>query len=105
LGWDNISELPRWKEPDKIIGLCKLVAFPRPGASLPDLDAINKMIPGLTERVILMERPFIDISATKIRERVAKGLDISQMVPKAVAAYIKQNKLYKAKPVRKKVRK
>lgn len=94
LGWDNLPELPRWKNPQQVIELCKLVAFPRLGSSLPDIDAIDKVIPGLCQRIILMERPMIDISATQIRERVSKGLDISNLMPEAVAEYIKQNRLY-----------
>jgi nicotinate-nucleotide adenylyltransferase len=97
LGWDNIPELPRWKDPQKLIEICTLVTFPRPDVSLPDLEAINKIIPGLTEHIIVMERPLLDISATRIRERVAKGLDISQMVPAKVVEYIKQNRLYLGK--------
>jgi nicotinate-nucleotide adenylyltransferase len=95
LGWDNIPDLPRWKEPQKLIELCTLVAFPRPGVSLPNLEAVNKIIPGLTECLIIMERPLLDISATQIRERVAKGLDISNLVPAAVERYIKEKGLYR----------
>jgi nicotinate-nucleotide adenylyltransferase len=94
LGWDNLPELPRWKDPRKVIELCKLVAFPRPGSSLPDIDAIDKVIPGLCQRIILMERPMIDISATQIRQRVSKGLYISNLVPASVAEYIKEKGLY-----------
>ncbi|MDO9334609.1 MAG: nicotinic acid mononucleotide adenylyltransferase, partial [Dehalococcoidales bacterium] len=58
------------------------------------LDALDEKIPGLLKRVIIMERPEMDISATEIRERVAKGLDISKLVPEAVEVYIKQHHLY-----------
>jgi len=95
LGWDNLPELPRWRDPREVIELCKLVAFPRPGSSLPDIDVIDKLIPGLCQRIILMERPMMDISATQIRERVAKGLDISELVPKSVAEYIRDKGLYR----------
>lgn len=94
MGWDNLPDLSRWKEPSRIIELCHLVALPRPGYSLPDLDALDEKIPGLLKRVIIMERPEMDISATEIRERVAKGLDISKLVPEAVEVYIKQHHLY-----------
>jgi len=94
IGWDNLPDLPRWKEPSRIIELCHLVVLPRPGYALPDLDALDKKIPGLLQRIIIMERPEMDISATEIRERVAKGLDISKLVPQGVAEYIKKNGLY-----------
>jgi len=95
IGWDNLPDLPRWKEPARIIELCHLVALPRPGYSLPDLDALDKKVPGLLKSVIIMERPQIDISGTEIRERVAKGLDISKMVPLGVAEYIREKGLYR----------
>jgi len=95
IGWDSLPYLPRWKEPEHIIELCHLVALPRPGYSLPDLDALDKKVPGLLRRIIILERPQIDISATEIRERVAKGLDISKLVPQAVAEYIREKGLYR----------
>jgi len=95
IGWDNLPDLPKWKEPARIIELCYLVALPRPGYSLPDLEALDKEVPGLLKRVIIMERPWVDISATEIRERVAKGLDISKLVPPGVAEYIKEKGLYR----------
>jgi nicotinate-nucleotide adenylyltransferase len=95
IGWDNLPDLPRWKEPARIIELCHLVALPRPGYSLPDLDALDKKVPGLLKSVIIMERPQIDISGTEIRERVTKGLDISKMVPPGVAEYIREKGLYR----------
>ena len=94
IGWDNLPDLPRWKDPERIIELCYLVALPRPGYFLPDLDALDKRIPGFLQRIIIMERPQVDVSGTEIRERVAKGLDISKLVPSGVAEYIKEKGLY-----------
>ena len=31
LGWDSLVQLPEWKEPSRLITLCRLVAVPRPG--------------------------------------------------------------------------
>jgi nicotinate-nucleotide adenylyltransferase len=39
--------------------------------------------------------PMLDISATDIRARVARGLPIDAMVPPAVASYIDRHHLYK----------
>ena len=94
LGRDSLSQLPRWKEPSRLIELCRLVAVPRPGSKLPDLKELETLIPGLSSRLILLDKPEIDVSATQIRKRVAEGLSIRGLVPGPVAEYIKQHKLY-----------
>ncbi len=96
LGWDSLAELPLWREPSRLIKMCRLVAVPRPGYSAPDLKKLEADIPGLSQRVILMDKPEIDISATDIRNRVTRGLSISHLVPEPVERYIKQNRLYMA---------
>jgi len=94
LGWDNLAELPQWKEPSRLITMCHLVAVPRPGCPRPDLKALEVLIPGLSQRVMFMEKPEIDISASEIRDRVARGLSISDLVPEPVERYIREHKLY-----------
>ena len=94
LGWDNLSQLPQWREPSRLIKMCHLVAVPRPGYPLHDLNSLEAGIPGLSQRLILLDKPNIVIDATEIRNRVAKGLSIQYLVPESVDEYIRQNKLY-----------
>jgi nicotinate-nucleotide adenylyltransferase len=94
LGWDNLMQLPKWHQPQRLIELCRLVAVPRVDFPLPDLPALEKELPGITQRVILFDRPRIDINASEIRKRAAEGKSISEFVPKAVERYIKEHGLY-----------
>jgi nicotinate-nucleotide adenylyltransferase len=94
LGWDALVELPSWKEPQRIIALCTLVALPRIGQP-PDLKVLEEAIPGISGRVIFLEAPLIGISSTDIRGRVAQGLSIRYLVPEAVESYISAHALYK----------
>ena len=94
LGWENLAELPQWHEPSRLIKMCYLVAVPRPGYPAPDLNSLEADIPGLSHRVILLDTPQIDISASAIRNRVAHGLSISHLVPEPVERYIKEQRLY-----------
>ena len=96
LSWGTLAQMPQWKEPARLSEMCRLVAVPRPGLSSPDLRSLDEIIPGLSRRVILLDKPLIDISATEIRRRVARGMDIGQLVPAAVARYIKEQGLYRA---------
>ncbi|UCH42521.1 MAG: nicotinate-nucleotide adenylyltransferase [Dehalococcoidales bacterium] len=94
IGWDTLAQLPQWKQPSRLIEMCHLVAVPRPGYTLPELDSLEAVIPGLTRRLIILQRPEVDISATDIRDRVARGLSIDHLVPEPVADYIRQHRLY-----------
>ncbi|MFC1908160.1 nicotinate-nucleotide adenylyltransferase [Chloroflexota bacterium] len=94
LGWDNLAELPQWHDPSRLITMCRLVVIPRPGHSPPDLKALEAIIPGLSQRVMLMDKPEIDISASIIRNRAALGLSLHHLVPDPVGEYIRQHKLY-----------
>ena len=94
LGWDNLAELPRWRQPARLIQLCYLVAVPRPGYPVPDLMKLAGDIPGIAQRVIIMDKPQLDISATEIRKRLSRGAPINDLVPEAVAEYIRRHGLY-----------
>jgi nicotinate-nucleotide adenylyltransferase len=95
IGWDNLTGIPHWKDPAKLIQLCFLVAVPRPGYDRPDVKKLEAEIPGISRKTILMDKPRVDISATDIRNKVALGLSISGLVPEAVEKYIFQNGLYR----------
>jgi nicotinate-nucleotide adenylyltransferase len=95
LGWDNLSKIPHWKEPAKMVEMCFLVAVPRPGYDRPNVKKLEAIIPGISKKIILMDKPRVDISATDIRNKVAQGLSINGLVPEAVAQYIKEKGLYR----------
>ena len=94
LGWDNLAQLPQWKEPSQLVKMCRLVAVPRPGYPLPNLDSLEAVIPELPGRLIILNKPEVDVNATKIRDRVNQGLSIRHLVPEPVDEYIRQHKLY-----------
>lgn len=95
LGWDSLAQFPGWYAPERIIRLCRLVAVPRPGYPRPDVSAMEKALPGISARLVLLDEPHIDVSASQIRERVTAGQPISDLVPAAVAEYIEEHRLYR----------
>jgi nicotinate-nucleotide adenylyltransferase len=92
LGRDTLAELPLWKEPRKVIQLCRLVFPPRLGSR--DLRHLEEAIPGLLKRVIQLDMPVIGISSSEIRQRVARELSIRYLVPAEVEKYITEQKIY-----------
>ena len=96
LGWDSLVGLPLWKAPYRISKLARLVSFPRPGFTRPDLEEMETHIPGVKDRILMMEKPFILISSSEIRERVGSGRSIRYLVPAGVERYIRDQGLYRS---------
>jgi len=92
LGRDALAELPLWKEPQKLVQLCRLVVAPRLGAR--DFKHLETAIPGLRDKVIQLDMPVIGISSSEIRQRLAQGLPIRYLVPPEVEKYITEQGLY-----------
>jgi nicotinate-nucleotide adenylyltransferase len=92
LGRDTLAELPSWKEPEKLVQLCRLVVAPRLGSK--DLEHLETSLPGLLDKVIQLDMPVIGISSSGIRQRMAQGLTIRYLVPPEVEKYITEQKIY-----------
>ena len=96
LGSDALMDIAKWKEPQRLIQLCQLVAFARPGFGLPTMEALEAAVPGISLRVVFAEVPQVNIRATDIRCRIAEGRSIQRRVPRAVERYILEHGLYEA---------
>lgn len=92
IGRDTLAELPLWKEPKKLVQLCRLVVAPRLGSK--DLKYLETSIHGLMDQVIQLDMPVIGISSSGIRQRIAQGLSIRYLVPAEVERYIAEQKVY-----------
>ena len=93
LGCDALAELPLWKEPDRLVPMCRLVVATRLGSR--DLKHLEVSMPGLLDEVIQLDMPVIGISSSQIRERIARRLSIRYLVPDEVEKYIVEQKIYR----------
>ena len=104
LGSDAVASIRNWHAANDLAKLCHLLVVPRPGASAP---AANAPPPGFV--VVADAREFAardsgglcylkptmpDISATRVRERIAAGRDVGALLPPRVWAYIRRKALY-----------
>ena len=96
IGIDALSELGRWKEPERLASICHFATMRRPGFTELDLEAMEGEVPGVSGRVHLLDNVQVDISSSDIRERVERGQSIRYLVPPAVRAYIEEEGLYRA---------
>lgn len=109
LGMDAFLEIETWKDFRNLFNYAHFVVIQRPGfpsdileSFLPTLGVnFKKGGPGGDRflspsgyGVVSMEATLMDISSTKIREKVAAGKSIRFLVPEAVRSYIKSNRLY-----------
>ena len=95
-GADSLAELPTWKDPEQLVNSCFVVGCQRPGFLGLDLEALDKIMPGIAEKTIRLNTPLIDISSGDIRMRGATGKPIRYLVPSSVGKYIIKHCLYKS---------
>jgi nicotinate-nucleotide adenylyltransferase len=90
IGQDQYAGLHTWGDWQELVSRVTLAVANRPGVAA----AVDPQVLAHPHRAVPL--PMIDISSTDIRQRVAAGQDISQLVPPEVARYIEQHGLYKA---------
>jgi nicotinate-nucleotide adenylyltransferase len=94
IGADEFADFLTWKDPDGVLARARLAVATRPGYPRERLDEV---ISGLArpERVRFFEIDPLPISSRDIRERVARGEPIAELVPAAVADLIESLGLYR----------
>jgi nicotinate-nucleotide adenylyltransferase len=97
IGADTLTELHQWKNIYSLLALCRFVTFARPGFDLDRLrpDDLRLQAPWaerLLRNVTVGRR--IDVSSSDIRHRLAEGMSIRYLVPRAVEMYVAEHGLY-----------
>jgi len=93
IGMDSLSDILTWHKPQELIRLCRLVVAERAGYQVA-LSELQQALPGLRERMVLIDTPELSISSTDLERRVRGGLPIRYQVPPDVERYIREHKLY-----------
>lgn len=86
IGADQWAAFDSWEDPAEIRRLIPLAVAARPGERLPE---------GAVEVFEIDQRP---ISSSQVRERIARGEPIDDLVPAAVAREIERRGLYDVRP-------
>jgi nicotinate-nucleotide adenylyltransferase len=94
LSAEALAGLPAWREPDRILGLCRLAVVPRGGYEPLGPAWVTGHFPGREDRVVFLPAPLLPISGSVVRRRAAAGRSVRYLVPDAVAAYIADHHLY-----------
>lgn len=82
IGSDNWQIFPRWAHHDELLTRYGLIIYPR-----PDYPVRSEELP---PQAHLLNAPLFPHSSTEIRDRLRRGLDVTALVPSAVAERLAQ---------------
>lgn len=94
VGADEFADFGSWHNPNGVLAEVRLGVATRPGYPAAQLDPVLSQLER-PDRVELFEIPAIASSSTEVRERVAHGEPIDDLVPAAVAELIAKLGLYR----------
>lgn len=86
VGSDAAAQLERWRSPDRIAELARVIAIPRPGFPVEVGGYISGTI----------EMPELAFSSVRIRENLSSGQSVRYQVPDAVLEIITSRGLYQS---------
>ena len=121
LGLDAFAELATWREPQALVAAFDIAVVTRPGYDPALIERLpgwirtrvqplsreaarrdkapHQCAPGPASRegpgrIVLVPLPPIPVSATEVRERIARGESLDGLVAPEIAAYIAKYRLY-----------
>lgn len=114
LGVDAFLEIGTWREHERVLEECWFIVTGRPGFDLERArgvlggrlrDDIGPLVSAASlsggapppTRVVLLSIRARDVSSTAVRAKVRRGEAIDGLVPPAVAAYIREHRLYRGR--------
>ncbi|HMA54280.1 MAG TPA: nicotinate-nucleotide adenylyltransferase [Acidobacteriota bacterium] len=114
VGVDAFLDIGTWHEYDKVLAECLFLVTGRPGFELERArdvlgGRLRATIGPLAEagrlagpvpprfRITLVPIKALDVSSTAVRDRVRRGASLEGLVPRAVAAYIREHQLYRGR--------
>jgi nicotinate-nucleotide adenylyltransferase len=92
LGSDAAAKFDEWYRAEALKKIVDILVVKRPG-SISQISQSGQQKSGFTE----VEINAIDLSATMVREAIAKRADLAPMLSPSVRTYIKENGLYGSK--------
>ena len=94
IGGDSLHDLVSWSRPRELVDrVAGLGVMRRPGVEF-DLADIEQALPRITQKVIFIDTPLIDIASHEIRERIAAGMPYRYYLHHAVYDLIHEHNYY-----------
>ena len=95
-GTDSFLKIDTWRNAPELLTKYSYIIGTRPGYRQDEYqEALQRITDAFGTEVISMHKTELDISATQIRELVAAGKPIDDLVPPEVGRYIREHGLYR----------
>jgi nicotinate-nucleotide adenylyltransferase len=95
IGGDSLRDLPIWYRPLDLINLVDGIGVMRRPQDTVDLNALEAQLPGISQKILPIHTPLIDISSSDIRQRIKENKPFRYFLPSLVYEIIEKNKLYR----------
>ena len=90
IGGDQLGKLDQWQQIEELVKRLRFLVIERPGFEIDDQG--TPAIPGL--RYQKVSSRYLDISSSQIREHIALGKPVNDLLPKSVNELIVDRKYY-----------
>ncbi len=95
VGADTARTLATWREPIRLLSLAELAVAGRDGLAEEEVrEGLLALHPSPRVRFLAMDE--VTVSSSSVRERLARGLPVTELVGERVAGYIAEHRLYGA---------
>jgi nicotinate-nucleotide adenylyltransferase len=96
IGGDSLHDLPTWREPRRFLAhISGLGVMRRPGDRV-EFDDLSRSLPGLREKVHLIQAPLLEISSSDLRQRIMEGRPFRYYLPPEVYELILERGYYRS---------
>ena len=96
MGADEIQSIDTWREPARLLGMCRIIAVTRPGFDVEkEMKAVENTKKKYGCEIHFLEVPSLDISSTDLRNRIKSGKAVKYLIPIEAEKYIDEHELYK----------
>jgi len=95
VGADAFLEIRTWFDVKRLLSLCKIVVVVRPGNAGVE-EFAEKLQEDFDSRISILQMPLLEISATHIRKKIARGEGVRSLMPQTAEEYAISHGLYSA---------
>ncbi len=95
MGGDSLHDLPTWNRPQDFIETCDGIGVMRRHADQVDLVSLESVLPGISQKVLVVDAPILEISSKQIRQRITDNQGFRYYLRDAVYKAVLDLGLYK----------